>query len=219
MSQSQNWRTETNAEDYFNQQRKQLQLADRRPVIRTPADLVGPGIGASAIRITSFDDILATYDGYFSYEFVDAPSSTAAKAPNTTDSFVGFITQDNLLGGVQTFYSLTPNGRTYRRTFLRNPMDPSSLTWSNWTPATITQSGTYNFLALGAGDDGTQAVSFTTPFPSTPVVVSQVNYNSGNIGSVAVAANSVTASGFTLRVRNNTGGSINLPTSWIAVLN
>lgn len=66
MSDSQNWRTDTNAQDYFTHQKKQIQVSDRRPVIRRASDLVGPGIGASAIRISDFNDLSVLYNGYYS---------------------------------------------------------------------------------------------------------------------------------------------------------
>lgn len=63
---SQDWRTETNAEEYFGHQRKTLDLANRRPVLWKAGDLVGPGIGANAVRLTDFNDTLATYNGFYS---------------------------------------------------------------------------------------------------------------------------------------------------------
>ena len=61
----QNWRmdgeTGVDAGDYFLRQKKQGELADRRPVIRRASDLVGPGIAATAVRITDFDNVLAMW--------------------------------------------------------------------------------------------------------------------------------------------------------------
>lgn len=74
---SQNWREEINAADYFGHQKKKQEIENRRPVIRRASDLVGPGIGASAVRITDFNDILATYNGYYSAR------AGAYSAPNT----------------------------------------------------------------------------------------------------------------------------------------
>jgi hypothetical protein len=132
MSGNQNWRTEINAGDYVGHQQKKLQIADRRPVIRKASDLVGPGIGATAVRITDFNDLLATYDGFFSADV------GAVAAPNDTDTFVGTTSGDAELGGVQNFTSLT-TGVIYQRVFTRNPADASALYWSDWqtvfTPA------------------------------------------------------------------------------------
>ena len=122
---SQSWRTEVDAGDYFLHQKKQLSLADRRPVIRRSSDLVGPNIGAAATRITDFNDLLATYNGFCSA----APG--AAGAPNSTDAYIGYVVMDDELGGEQVFRSLV-SGVEYARTALRNPSDPSSITWSSW---------------------------------------------------------------------------------------
>lgn len=124
MSNEENWRTTTDAGDYFGKQNKKLAVADRRPVIRKPSDLVGPGIGAAAIRIDDFNNVLATYNGY--YASVDG----ALNAP-AAGSFVGITVMDSELGGVQQFDSLS-SGLNYRRRFLRNPSDPESISWGAW---------------------------------------------------------------------------------------
>lgn len=121
----QNWRTQTEATDYFGQRDKQLKVADRRPVIRRASDLVGPGIGSAATRVTDFNDLLATYDGFFSA----APG--ALNAPVGTGAFVFFVCSDSELGGVQLATRLSTNVQ-YRRVFVRNPSDPSTLSWSTW---------------------------------------------------------------------------------------
>lgn len=118
-------RPETDAVDYFGNQKKKLDLADRRPVIRKASDLVGPGIGASAVRLTDFNDVLGTFNGYFSA----APD--AANAPNDTGEFVGFVTMDSEYGGRQVFTDME-DGSDYTRIFRRAPADPETLTWGVW---------------------------------------------------------------------------------------
>lgn len=123
-----NWRLPVDAQDFFGNERKRLQMAQRRPAQRRRSDLVGPGIGPHTVRLADFDESLATYNGYF---------SAVAETPNapTTDShYVGFVTSDAELGGVQVFTALS-TGDTYRRTFIRNVNDPSWLTWSGWVLA------------------------------------------------------------------------------------
>lgn len=121
----QSWRVQTDALDYFGQRDKQLRVADRRPVIRRASDLVGPGIGASATRVTDFNDLLATYNGFYS----SAPG--AFNAPVSTGAFVFMVVSDADLGGMQLATRLTTNVQ-YRRVFTRSPSDPSSLTWTSW---------------------------------------------------------------------------------------
>lgn len=125
MADSQNWRTEVDATDYFSHQKKQVQLADRRPVIRRASDLVGPGIAPTAVRITNYNDLLAAYNGFFS----SAPG--AANAPTTGDSYVGTVVGDAELGGIQTFTNLDTEVR-YQRVFRRNPSDAATIYWGAW---------------------------------------------------------------------------------------
>ena len=123
----QDWRIETDADAYFTHQKKETDLATRRPVPRKGADIgLGPGIGASTVRITDFSDLLATFNGYYS----SLPG--AAGAPNDTDSFVGYVVSDSELGGRQKFTSME-SGIEYSRTFYRSATDPESLGWSDWT--------------------------------------------------------------------------------------
>lgn len=122
---SQNWRIEKGAVDYFGHKQKQLDVADRRPVLRKASDLVGPGLGAFTTRLTNYNDILALYNGFFS----SAPG--AANAPNATEAFTGYVISDAEIGAQQVFRGLT-SGTQFVRTALRNPADANSITWGNW---------------------------------------------------------------------------------------
>jgi hypothetical protein len=122
---SEDWRVETNGLDYLRGQQKRVAIEQRRPVIRKASDLVGPGINLAATRITDYNDILATFNGYYSSE------PGALYAPNSTDSFVGFVAMDALLGGVQEFTSLD-TGVEYRRVFARSPGDEESISFGAW---------------------------------------------------------------------------------------
>ena len=122
MTESANWRTPIDAADFFGHQKKQDQIEKRRPVIRRAADLVGPGIGPAATRITDFNDTLATFNGFFSAE------AGAANAPTTGQAYVGWVSADAELGGVQVFVGLE-NNNTYRRSFRRNPADSQTIYW------------------------------------------------------------------------------------------
>jgi hypothetical protein len=122
---SQNWRPETDAEDFFGHQKKQMDVNNRRPVIRRAADLVGPGIGPAAVRITNFNDLLAQYNGFFS------AAAGADFAPTSEANYIGWVSSDLEFGGVQIFYNMeTAVG--YRRIFTRSPADTSTIFWGNW---------------------------------------------------------------------------------------
>lgn len=144
-------RPETDAGDYFGNQKKKLDLADRRPVIRKASDLVGPGIAGAAVRITDFNDVLATFNGYYS------AAADAANAPNDTGEFVGFVTMDSEYGGRQVFTDLE-DGSDYTRVFRRAPADPETITWGPWrrrwgaTPTAIGALGwVYTTVPTGGG--------------------------------------------------------------------
>lgn len=119
----QNWRPELDAGDYFSNQKKKAELADRRPVIRRAGDLVGPGLNMMATPISDFNDPLAQYNGFFS------ALSGAANAP-TSGNFTGVVVSDATQGGTQTF--TRADGEVFVRTFSRAPEDASHITWGIW---------------------------------------------------------------------------------------
>lgn len=122
---SDDWRIPTDAATYLSHQQKRTNFAERRPVIRRASDLVGPGIGAHAVRLTDYNNLLSTFNGYYS----SAPETT--NAPPGGEAFVGYVISDAELGGLQVFTGLT-TGTEYRRTFTRNPTDPELITWGSW---------------------------------------------------------------------------------------
>lgn len=128
-NEAQNWRIETNAADYFGHRKKAAEVEGRRPVIRKASDLVGPGVGAEATRITDFNDVLARFNGFFS-ALPGAANEPTTAAPVPV-GFVGFVSSDPELGGVQLFTDLA-NGDRFQRVFLRSPYDPDAITWQPW---------------------------------------------------------------------------------------
>lgn len=130
---SQDWRIGTTASDYLRNQDKRLSTDERRPVIRKASDLVGPGIGAAATRVTNYNDVLATFNGWVSSE------TGAESAPNPDEPFTGAVVNDDLLGGTQTLTGMV-SGNTYRRLFIRNPSDPDSLGFTDWVSETAVAS-------------------------------------------------------------------------------
>lgn len=170
MSNEQNWRTDVDAQTYFGSQKKTLAVADRRPVPRNAADLgLGPGIGSSATTLENFNDLLATYNGYYS-----APIGIY-NAPNATESFVGFVVMDSAIGGVQTFTGMGTGsklGDTYRRRFIRNPSDPDSIIWGTWEG--LNRKPFARMLAAGAQWVLNSAGTVTMPMPTITTVDTDV---------------------------------------------
>ena len=133
---SKNWRPEVDAGDYFGHRQREFDIADRRPVARKPSDLagMGPGVNAEAVRIVDFNDRLAQYDGYFSSARSLNGPRPEESGPDTgydTNLYVGQVTVDASLGGLQEFTDLA-TGLVWRRTFVRAPLDETFLTWGEW---------------------------------------------------------------------------------------
>jgi len=159
---TEDWRIQTSGEDYLRNQQKRVALEQRRPVIRQASDLVGPGIGAEATRITDYNDILATFNGYYASE-----AGVALYAPNTTDAFIGSVIMDATLGGVQTFTSLS-TGVEYTRTFIRNPSDEASISFGLWHSVETIPATAYTPTVTGVAQsitefDDNEEVIFTMP--------------------------------------------------------
>lgn len=134
----QNWRIESDATDYFTHRKKEFEVADRRPVVRKPSDLagMGPGIGANAVPIIDFNDLLATYDGFYS-------ASRAVNGPEPIEDvlspdfgydvnlYAGTVVSDAELGGVQKFTDIV-SGESWHRAFRRAPSDETYIVWGPW---------------------------------------------------------------------------------------
>ena len=131
---SQERRPEINASDYFSNSQRKLAVADRRPVIRRASDLVGPGISMNAIRITDYNDLLATFNGFFSSNRAQNGPDVETTGPDEgfdTNTYSGFVSSDAELGGVQLITDLN-TGTRYQRTFRRSPMDDATIYWTAW---------------------------------------------------------------------------------------
>lgn len=133
---SKNWRPEVEAGDYFGHRQREFDIADRRPVIRKPSDLagMGPGIGANSVGLIDFNDTLATYDGFYSASRAvngPEPETTGPDTGFDTHEYVGTVSSDANLGGVQEFTRLS-TGVVYRRVFRRAPEDETFISWGTW---------------------------------------------------------------------------------------
>lgn len=186
---SDDWRfdgeTGANAGDYFLGQRKRLDIDKRRPVIRRASDLVGPGIDAQAVRVTNWNDMLATFNGYYS----SLPG--AAYAPDSIQNFLGTVVMDSEMGGVQVLTGLA-NGREYKRLFLRNPGDETSITFGAWSVRALEDFG---------------SVNPATAVPNSLLVVNHTLGTTPRFGSA-----SVTAPGYNVGFREATPTTV---TFWI----
>jgi hypothetical protein len=153
--------------DILQHDRKQNQVADRRPVIRKPSDLVGPGIGASATRVTDWNNVLATFNGYFSsVRALNGPRPETAGPDVNYDvhTYVGFVTMDAEYGGKQVITDLTTY-IDYTRVFYRAPTDPNTIVWGSWVSSSSAPPS-----AFSEGNTVTNVVTATPTALNAPVL-------------------------------------------------
>ena len=152
--------------DVLSHDRKQNQVADRRPVIRKPSDLVGPGIGASATRVTDWNNVLATFNGYFSsIRALNGPRPEPAGPDATYDihHYAGFVTMDAEYGGKQVITDLETY-IDYTRVFRRAPSDPNTIVWGSWTSSSAAPPSAYAATLVGTNvPSGTALTPLTAP--------------------------------------------------------
>jgi hypothetical protein len=131
------------------------------------------------VRLTDFNDILATYDGFFSAE------DTALNSPVVgAGGFVGTVSGDAELGGVQIFTALDTEA-TYLRVFRRNPSDAATIYWGTWeiiNAGTAGGGGTGVVASVQAGDH----IIVDSTDPVNPIV-----YTTGLISGLTSADSSV----------------------------
>lgn len=125
---SNNYPIVTDADGYFRQNEKRLMHEERRPMVKTASDILGPGIAPYAVLIDHWNADEATFNGVFWTE----PGDTGA--PDLTHWWVGKTEASEDGFGIQqvmTFHdSLLFPPITRRRQFY----DPGNgnITYSNW---------------------------------------------------------------------------------------
>lgn len=123
-----NYPVVTDPEDYFRQNEKRLMHQERRPIVRRPSDLLGPGIAAYAVEIAHWDVDDATFNGTFWTQ----PGDTGA--PDLTHWWVGQVQATNDGFGIQQVMTFHDSAFfppiTYRRQFY----DPGNgnISYSAW---------------------------------------------------------------------------------------
>jgi hypothetical protein len=89
------------------------------------------------------------------------------------------------------------------------------VTW-NGQPAAGIQRGTFPFSTIVAGGTAVIAVTFPTPFASTPVVIPGAS-SSGGLARFQSAWVNVTTTGFSLVVTNSSASDADGFASWTAI--
>lgn len=76
-----NWRTNVAADDWVGSVEKRIMHSERRPTIRTAAEILGPGIAPFAIEILDWDDDATAFNGFWFSQpgAINSPDPTNAK--------------------------------------------------------------------------------------------------------------------------------------------
>jgi hypothetical protein len=117
---------------------KRTMHEERRPSIRTAADLMGPGLGPQSVQVLDWNDDITTFNGFFYSE------PQAANSPDGTRYWMGY-TDANADGyGYQRVYEYrNPSDPTkvasYARIFATVP--GSSRTFGSWIDVSATAGG------------------------------------------------------------------------------
>lgn len=80
---AQSWRPQVTGDDWMRDQERRLLHEERRPKINKASDLVGPGIGAYAVKLLDWNSEVARFNGWWFCE-PDTPN-----APEPGVQFVG----------------------------------------------------------------------------------------------------------------------------------
>lgn len=129
-------RTNITAEDYFLQQKKKLDLADRRPPSsRKISNRIGPAISKVTVRTEDYNALSTAYNGFYSSVRAKNGPDVEVSGPDQgfdINPYVGQTIMDAELGGWQEVTNLS-TGVTYRRLGLRTPSLPELISWSVWS--------------------------------------------------------------------------------------
>lgn len=75
----------TNAQDWMKDQQRRVSHQESRPQIRSAADLLGPGIAATAIQLVDWSSDETAFNGFF----WSGPG--AINGPDPTRSYIGTV--------------------------------------------------------------------------------------------------------------------------------
>lgn len=213
MSAPYDWRIPTDANTYLRQQEKRVMREERRPIIATASDLLGPGAGPYANLINDWSHEAGTFVGVYYSD----PTLGQTNSPNNALYWMGetFATSDGY--GFQRLTQVSPTGATiakpavYRRHFASPSgvavfqpwvqLEGQDIDWVNMT-SNLT-SGTARWMLRGGyvtiqidgamtTVSGTNAVVVTAansvPASLRPVgsVVRQGGYFGGYPGTVSI---------------------------------
>jgi hypothetical protein len=167
---SNNYPIITEADAYFRQNEKRLMHQERRPMVKTASDILGPGIAPYAVQIDHWDADEATFNGVF----WTAPGDTGA--PDLTHWWIGQTEASDDGFGMQqvlTFHdSLIFPPITQRRQFF----DPGNgnITYSQWVSqhqiavgdALTSQGNAGGAGAFSLNGDGTVSIPGLIPNPA-----------------------------------------------------
>lgn len=148
MGGSNTWRTPLTGEDWMREVEKRILHEERRPMVRTASDLLGPGIAPFSILINDWNDSQTSFNGYFHSE------PNALNTPDSSKYWMGTSQATEEGFGIQRvteYFGPSVEAKwpqpVYVRRFYTGGQAGTQRQFSPW--------------ALEAGDDGTGSTVVT----------------------------------------------------------
>lgn len=135
MSES-DWTIPVDSKGYFREQKKTLDMEQRRPRVTKASDLLGPALGPFAIEIDNLDGDLGAFNGMW----VAAPGTL--ESPDEDLWFAGYTIASEINGGYQYATTYLPTDaphRAYERGWRVVP-GTGTRAYSDWTQIGATES-------------------------------------------------------------------------------
>lgn len=95
MAGSNNWRIPANFEDWMRNMEKRVVSIERRPVVQSAKDVMGPSLGPWAVNITDLDSDVAAQNGMW-YSGVGATNT-----PDIAYGWMGWTVAQSIPWGIQ----------------------------------------------------------------------------------------------------------------------
>jgi hypothetical protein len=185
------WRIPTDADTYLRQQEKRVMREERRPIIGSASDLLGPGAGPHANLINDWSSEAGAFVGVYYSD----PTLGQTNSPNDALYWMGetFATGDGY--GFQRLTQVDPSGATLADPlrYTRHFASPSGVAvFQSWIQHGVTPPAVWTSMT-SALTSGTARWSLVSGMV-TVQIDGAMNTTSGTTAIVVTVANSVPAS-------------------------
>lgn len=133
MAGANNWRPNITAQDWMRSMEKRVLNEERRPLIRSAADLLGPGFAPYAVQVTDWDGDEAVFNGMFY-----STAGLSINSPDNGSDWIGMVLAEADGFGIQRVMEhRSDNAETPIREYMRRFFDPGgggTRAYSAWQP-------------------------------------------------------------------------------------